>query len=34
MTIVVKKKARSRLSFLFFNIMDRISSFINVNEKF
>ena len=34
MTIVVKKKARSWLIFLFYNILDRISSFVYVNEKF
>ena len=34
MTIVVKKKARSRLIFLLYNILDRISSFAYVNEKF
>ena len=34
MTIVVKKKARSWLIFWFYNILDRISSFVYVNEKF
>ena len=34
MTIVVKKKARSLLIFWFCNILDRISSFVYVNEKF
>ena len=34
MTIVVKKEARSWLIFWFCNILDRISSFVYVNEKF
>ena len=34
MTIVVKKEAISWLIFLFYNILDRISSFVYVNEKF
>ena len=34
MTIVVKKKAKSWLIFWFCNILDRISSFVYVNEKF
>ena len=34
MTIVVKKKTRSWLIFSFCNILDRISSFVYVNEKF
>ena len=34
MTIVVKKKARSWLIFWFCNILDRISNFVYVNEKF
>ena len=33
MTIVVKK-AKSSLIFWFYNILDRISSFVYVNEKF
>ena len=34
MTIVVKKKARSWRTFWFCNILDRISSFVYVNENF
>ena len=34
MTIVVKKKAIPWLIFWFCNILDRISSFVYVNEKF
>ena len=34
MTIVIKKKARSWLILWFYNILDRISSFVYVNEKF
>ena len=34
MTIAVKKEARSWLIFWFCNVLDRISSFVYVNEKF
>ena len=34
MTIVGKKEARSWLIFWFYNILDRISSFVYVNGKF
>ena len=34
MTLVVKKKVRSWLIFWFCNILDRISSFVYVSEKF